>query len=166
MKVILCENIENLGGMGETVKVANGYARNYLIPRKMAVTIESASAKQIEHELAIIKRKEERMRGELEKAAKTLESVTVELTARAGEEDKLFGSITTSNIADKLKELGHEIDRRKLILDEPIKSLGVFMVPLRLASGIEANIKVWVSAENVPEEEADKPAEEGAEGSA
>lgn len=154
MRVILCESISNLGDMGETVKVADGYARNYLIPRKLAVTVESASAKQIEHELSIIKRREEKHLIGLKDYAKKLEGLTVELKARAGEEEKIFGSITSGHIADKLKDMGHEVDRRKIVLEDPIKALGIFTVPIRLASGVEASVKVWVSAEEVIEEEA------------
>jgi large subunit ribosomal protein L9 len=167
VKVILSENVTNLGEMGATVNVADGYARNFLLPRKMAVAADSASAKQIEHEMAIIRRKEEKLRGAFEAVAKKIESLTLDFTARAGENDKIFGSVTTANIAEKLKELGHEVDRKKVQLDEPIKSLGVFSVPVRLMSGIEANVKVWVQAEATPEpapEEAEtteeKPAEE------
>jgi len=147
MNVILCETISNLGEMGQTVKVSNGYARNYLIPRKLAVAADSASAKQIEHEMRIIKKREEKLRAELQAFAKQLEGVTVEMTARAGEEDRIFGSITTAHIAEKLAEMGYDIDRKKIVLAEPIKSLGVFSVPVRLISGIEANVQVWVQAE-------------------
>ncbi len=145
MKVILCEDVENLGAMGATVKVADGYARNYLIPRKLAVGADSATAKQIEHELAIIKRKEDKRRAELTKFAKQIDGVTTEFQMRAGEEDKLFGSVTNVMIAEKLQEMGHAVDRKSIHLDEPIKSLGIFTVPVKLGSGIEAQVKVWVS---------------------
>ncbi|HPO12227.1 MAG TPA: 50S ribosomal protein L9 [Candidatus Hydrogenedentes bacterium] len=145
MKVILCEDVENLGSMGATVKVADGYARNYLIPRKLAVGADSATAKQIEHELAIIKRREEKRRAELAKFAKQIDGVTTEFQMRAGEEDKLFGSVTNAMIAEKLQEMGHAVDRKSIHLDEPIKSLGIFTVPVKLGSGIEAQVKVWVS---------------------
>ena len=147
MKVILCENVPNLGEMGETVDVADGYARNFLIPRKLAVRTDTASARQIEHERRILQRKEEKMRAELSKEAKALDSVTVEVTARAGEEDRIFGSITTANIAEKLLEAGHQVDKRHIMLEEPIKALGIFSVPIRLARGIEANVKVWVKSD-------------------
>lgn len=153
MKVILCEDVPNLGEMGATVKVAPGYARNFLLPRKLAVPAESASAKQIEHEMSIIKRREEKRRVEQTAYAKEIEKITVELKARAGEQDRLFGSITTTMIAEKLKEHGHEIDRRKIHLDEPIKALGVYTVPVRLMSGVEAHVKVWVSPLDEPKPE-------------
>jgi large subunit ribosomal protein L9 len=146
MKVILSEDVENLGAMGATVKVADGYARNYLIPRKLAVGADSATAKQIQHETAIIKRREDKRRTELSKFAKQLEGVTVDIKMRSGEEDKLFGSVTNAMIAEKLHELGHDVDKKTIHMDEPIKSLGIFTVPVKLGSGIEAKVKVWVSS--------------------
>ncbi len=152
MKVILSENVPNVGKMGETVKVADGFAHNYLLPRKLAVSAASSSAKEIDHQMRVIRRKEEKLRAVLAAAAKALEGVTVEIKARAGEEDKIFGSVTTAQIAEKLAEAGHTVDRKTIMLDEPIKSLGIFAVPVRMASGIEATVKVWVSA--LEEEEA------------
>jgi len=167
VKVILCEDVPNLGDMGAEVKVADGYARNYLIPRKLAVNAHSTSAKQIEHEKRNISRREEKLRAQLVEVAKRLEGVTVEIKVRAGEEDKIFGSVTTAHIAEGLKELGHEVDRKKLQLDEPIKSLGIYVVPVRLVSGIEASVKVWVTGEQsektatpAPEQSTEQPAEE------
>lgn len=144
MNVILCEHVENLGSMGQQVKVADGYARNYLIPRKLAVQADSATAKQIEHELRIIKRKEEKQRAEFAKMAEKLRAITLEFKMRAGEEDKIFGSVTTNMIADQLKEMGFDISRKQVVLDEPIKSLGIFSVMIKLFPGIEAPVKVWV----------------------
>ncbi len=148
MKIILCDDVEYLGQMGDTVNVADGYARNYLIPRKLAVFAESASAKQIEHEMAIIKRKEEKRRKELTAVAKKLEGLTVEIKMRAGEEDKLFGSVTNALIAEKLAEMGQEVDRKQIKLEEPIKTLGIHTVTVRFPSSIEAQIKVWVTGLN------------------
>ncbi|MCK5863477.1 MAG: 50S ribosomal protein L9 [Candidatus Hydrogenedentes bacterium] len=145
MNVILCENVENLGEMGNQVQVADGYARNYLIPRKLAVLADSASAKQIEHELRIIKRKEVKRRGELTLVADKMSDLTLEFQMRAGGDDKIFGSVTTAMIAARLVEEGFTITRRQVILEEPIKSLGIFTVRVRLLSGIEATVKAWVT---------------------
>lgn len=145
MKIILCDDVDNLGEMGQTVTVADGYARNFLIPRRLAVRADSASAKQIEHELAIIKRREEKRRAEQAKIAKQLEKVTVEIQVRAGEADKIFGSVTAGHIAEKLAELGHEINRKAIQLPEPIKTLGIFKVAVKFPGGIEAELKVWVT---------------------
>lgn len=144
MKVILCEDLENLGSVGQTVTVADGYAHNYLIPRKLAVPVDAASAKQIEHELRIIRRREERRRAELTALARQIEGLTLEFEMRAGEHDKLFGSVTTAMIAEKLAEAGFEVSRKAIELEEPIKALGIYTVTIRLAGGIEASVKVWV----------------------
>lgn len=164
MKVILCDDVDNLGEMGQTVKVADGFARNYLIPRKLAVQADSASAKQIEHELAIIKRREEKRRAEQSKFARELEKLTVEIQVRAGEGDKIFGSVTAGHIAEKLAEMGHEVNRKTIVLDEPIKSLGIFKVAVKFPGGIEAQLKVWVTGIEEPKkaEEAAEEAEETA----
>jgi large subunit ribosomal protein L9 len=154
MKVILSENVVNVGKMGATVNVADGYARNFLLPRKLAVRADSSSAKEIDHQMRVIRRKEEKQRSVWQAAAKALEGVTVEIKARAGEEDKIFGSVTTAQIAEKLAELGHVVDRKAIVLEEPIKALGIFAVPVRLASGIEATVKVWVNPIEEKEEEA------------
>ena len=159
MNVILCQDVDNLGDMGETVKVARGYARNFLLPRRLAVQADSASAKQIEHELRIIKRNDEKRRLALNGVASDLSKVTVAIKVRAGENEKLFGSVTTGHIAEKLVEMGHKVDKRQIKLAEPIKALGIYSVAVRLASGIEPEIKVWgspldeVKAEVAPVEE-------------
>ena len=145
MNVILCDDVENLGTIGSRVSVADGYARNYLIPRRLAVKVDTASAKQIEHELRIIRKREELKRTELTAAAAKMSGITVEFQMRAGEGDKLFGSVTTQMIAEKLAEAGHSVSRKSIHLEEQIKSLGIFAVPVRFAAGIEAEIKVWVT---------------------
>lgn len=156
MQVILCDDVENLGEMGATVKVAAGYARNYLLPRRLAVQADSASAKQIEHEMRIIKRREEKRRTELTQVAREIEAITVDIEVRSGEGDRIFGSVTSANISDRLKELGREISRKNILLAEPIKSLGIFLVPVKLGSGVEAKLKVLVSplAEQLAEQRA------------
>jgi len=152
VKVILCENVPNVGEMGSTVKVADGYARNYLLPRKLAVSADSSSAKQIEHEMRIIRRREEKVRAELAGVAKKLAGVTVEIKAKAGAEERLFGSVTTAQIAEGLKAQGYTVDRRAIALEEPIKSLGIYTVSVRLIRGVEAPVKVWVTKEQTEEE--------------
>lgn len=148
MKVILCEHVDHLGDMGQTVKVTPGYARNFLLPRKLAVQADSGNAKQIEHELKIIKKREEKWRAEQQGLAKKLEGLTVDIKMRSGEGDKLFGSVTNVMIAEKLAALGHVINRKNIELGEPIKTLGIYTVKVKLATGIYAEIKVWVSSEN------------------
>ena len=154
MNVILCEDVDNLGFMGERVKVAAGYARNYLLPRKLAVVADSASAAQIEHEMRIIRKREEKRRVELTEVSTGLASLSVEFTTKASEEGRLFGAITTLHIAKKLDELGYDINRKKIKLSEPIKSLGDHAVTLQLGASVEATINVVVTAEVVEETEA------------
>jgi len=146
MNVILCEDVDNLGDMGETVKVAPGYARNFLIPRKLAVQADTASAKQIEHEMRLIRKREEKRNAEMASVAKKLEAVTVEFKMRAGEGEKLYGSVTSAHIAEKLAELGFEISRKHIQLPEPIKSLGMHQVPVKFRGGMTGSLKVWVTS--------------------
>lgn len=145
MNVILCEHIDNLGEMGQRVNVADGYARNYLIPRKLAVQADSATAKQIDHELRIIKKREEKRRSLLTVEADKMRNLTLEFKMRAGDEDKIFGSVTTAMIAEKLQESGFDISRKQILLDDPIKSLGIFSVTVKVYPGIESSVKVWVT---------------------
>lgn len=146
MQVILCEDVDNLGEMGHTVKVSPGYARNFLLPRKLAVLADSASAKQIEHEMRQIRKREERRRAEMEQVAKDLNQITVDIKVRAGEGDKIFGSVTSTHIVEKLADLGRTVDRKWVQLAEPIKALGIFMVPVKLPGGVMTEVKVWVTA--------------------
>ena len=145
MNVILCENIDNLGEMGQRVDVKNGYARNFLIPRKLAVQADSATAKQIEHEMAIIKRRQEKQRAQMTQVADKMRNITLEFQMRAGEEDKIFGSVTTTMIADQLIQQGFDVTRKQVQLEEPIKALGIYAVTVRLFPGIETSVKVWVT---------------------
>lgn len=156
MNVILCEDVDNLGSMGDQVKVANGYARNFLLPRKLAVVADSASAKQIEHELRIIRKREAKLRVELTEVSKTIADLNVAITTKAGENGKLFGSVTTLHIAAALKELGHEVNRRKIKLAEPIKTVGKHQVVLKLGAGVETTINVEVIANIVKTEKVEE----------
>ena len=157
MKVILCEEVDNLGEMGQTVNVASGYARNFLIPRKLAVAADSASARQIEHEMHIIRRREEKLRQKYGNVKKSLDGAKVEFKMKAGEEGKLYGSVTSLHIAEKLAELGHEVDRKKIQLRDPIKTTGEHQVTIKLVKDLTATVRVIVEAEEQLEE---APAEE------
>lgn len=147
MQVILRDRIENLGDAGDVVDVKPGYGRNYLIPKGLAYEASPANVRRMEAERAAQGRKEAETLGEARKQAGALEGVSLTFNARAGQEGKLFGSITNGDIADKLAEQGIQIDRRQIELDEPIKSLGVHSVPVRLHSQVRPEIKVWVIAE-------------------
>jgi large subunit ribosomal protein L9 len=146
VKVILRQDIEKLGEAGTVVSVKPGYARNYLLPRGFAYEATEANMRQLEEER---RRAEERARRdylEARRRAKALEGISLTFQARAGEESKLFGSITSADIAERLNEQGldFEVDRRWIELEEPIKTLGVFSVPVRLHADVRPEIKVWV----------------------
>jgi large subunit ribosomal protein L9 len=147
MEVILREDIDNLGARGEVVKVASGYARNFLIPKKLAVTATASNKKIIEQERQGHLRKEAKLQGEAQELSKLMTGVSVTITQKAGENDQLFGSVTSKDVADALVAKGFTIDRRKIQLDDPIKSLGEFKVPVRLHKDVTAEITVVVAKE-------------------
>jgi large subunit ribosomal protein L9 len=147
MEVILREDIDKLGTRGQLVKVAPGYARNFLLPKKMAVPATEANKKIVEQERQAYLRKEAKAAGEAGDLAKLMESVTITITQKAGENGQLFGSVTSKDIADALEAQGYTIERRKIALDEPIKSLGEYKVPLRLHREVSVDIAVNVVKE-------------------
>ena len=154
MEVILREHVDNLGRRGEIVKVADGYARNYLLPRKLALLATDANKKQIERERAKFDAKEAEERRVADGVAGRLVNVEIEIARRVGETEALYGSVTTSDIAEALAAKGVEVDRRRVILQEPIKKLGEFDVPIRLHRDVTSTIKVRVVAEGEPEKAA------------
>ena len=147
MQVILRERLENLGAAGDIVDVKPGYARNYLIPKGLAYEASQANVRRLEAERAAQDRRDAATLDEARERAKALEGVSLTFHARAGQEGKLFGSITSADIAERLAEQGVEIDRRTIELDEPIKTLGVSRVPVRLHPQVRPEIQVWVIAE-------------------
>jgi large subunit ribosomal protein L9 len=147
MQVILKERLENLGQTGDVVTVKPGYARNYLIPHGLAYAATAGNLKRIEKERAQIDKKSAAELSAARQQAAVIEGTSVTFSARAGEEGKLFGSITAADIAEKIAEQGITIDRRQIVLDEPLKALGVFSVPVRLHADVRPEIKVWVIKE-------------------
>lgn len=145
MKLILKETIDTLGEEGDVVKVKDGYARNFLLPRKMAVLANDANLASVERERAAIDARKARLRGDAEAVAKKISGATVTIRQRVGEDDKLFGSVTSADIAQKLADLGIEVDRKKIVLEEPIKVLGVTMVPVKVGYGVTGEIKVEIT---------------------
>ena len=145
MKVILKEDVENLGAIGTIHNVANGYGRNYLIPRNFAVEANPKNIKQFEHEKKIIEKKAAAVVKKWEDVASKLSSVSVTIEAQAGEEDKLFGSVTTMDIAEAILKQGVEVDKRKIILEEPIKRLGSYELPVKIYHDVTATVKVEVT---------------------
>ena len=147
MEVILREHVENLGNRGEIVKVADGYARNYLLPRKLALPATDGNRKQVERERAKFEIRESEEKKVAEALAARIASLEVQIARKVGETDALYGSVTTADIAQELAAQGIEIDRRKLQLADAIKKTGDFEVPIKLHRDVPATVKVRVVAE-------------------
>jgi large subunit ribosomal protein L9 len=144
MKVILIEDIKTLGRAGSQVDVADGYARNYLIPRRLALGATPANARVFENEKKALAKKREKERQEALEFAGKLGAISLNITRLAGEDDKLFGSVTNGDIAEALVKEGHKIDKREIILVEPLKTLGIHEVTVNLGHEVTATLKVWV----------------------
>lgn len=151
MEVILKEDVEGLGKEGDLVDVADGYARNYLIPKQLAIFATEKNRRILEHEKRTERQKEQKEEREAEKLVSQISSTTCNISMRAGENDRLFGSVTSAHIASVLEEQGIEIDRRNIQLEEPIRELGVFSVPIKVHGDITAELKVVVSKEEEEE---------------
>ncbi len=147
MKIILREDIAKLGRMGDMVEVKPGYGRNYLLPRKLAVHATEKNVRALEHEKRVIETKAKKLETSARSQAETLDGVSVSFARAAGEEGKLFGSVTSMDIEEALKAKGHEVERRRIELTHPIKTLGAHDVKVRILRDIAATIKVEVRAE-------------------
>lgn len=147
MQVILLEDVPSLGKAGEVVRVSDGYARNYLIPQRKGIASTEKNLKMLEHQKREVQKRIEKKRKDVQKIAETIEGLSCTLTRSAGESGKLFGSVTSMDIENFLKEQGIEVDRKKIHLEEPIKSIGMYSVPIRLDAQITAHLKVWVVQE-------------------
>jgi large subunit ribosomal protein L9 len=147
MQVILREDIDKLGSIGDLVKVADGYARNYLVPRKKAIEATPDNLNAMNHAKKMVSDRIRKIRKDATAEADQLRGLTVVIKAKTGEEGKLFGSVTTMDIADAVKEKGVTIDKRKIVLEEPIKRIGDYTVSVKMHADIVADIKVSVIAE-------------------
>ncbi len=147
MKIILKQPIENVGSAGEVVEVKAGYARNYLLPRDIALRATPQNMKIYDQEKRRLQVKQSKDKHEAEQLAAQLQSISLTATVAVGEEDKVFGSVTSQHVAELIKAKGFEIDRRKIQMDEPLKALGVYEVPIKLHTEVIANVKVWVVKE-------------------
>jgi len=147
MEVILREDIERLGSRGQVVKVADGYARNFLLPKRLAVAATDANRKIVEQERQAHLRREAKDKSEAEDLSKLLTGITVSIAQKAGENDQLFGSVTSKDVVDALAQKNFTIDRRKVLMDEPIKQLGEFKIPVRLHRDVTAEVTVQVVKE-------------------
>ena len=165
MKVILREEVENLGDLGDLVEVANGYGRNYLIPQGLAVQASTRNVKAMEHEKRLQAQRLHKLKGAAEEFAARLEKLSLRLKKKVGEGDRLYGSVTSQEIAEAVLAAGEKVHRQKIQLEAPIKALGVFKVPVKVHPDVTAELSVTVEGEKVQADEtapAD-PAETSAE---
>ena len=147
MKVILIQDIASLGDAGQIVEVKRGYARNYLFPKKIAVKADPKSAKNVDHQRRLLDQKANRELHQAQKLAQELETLSLTLSKKAGDMDKLFGSVTDMDIAKALEDKKYAVSRKMIHLEEPIKSLGVYHVQVKLHPEVEVKVKVWVIKE-------------------
>lgn len=154
MKVILKEDVEKLGRRGDVVNVAPGFGRNYLIPRKMALAVTPTNVKTIEIERAALKKKLEAERKSFQSLAEKLNQVTLTFTRRAGDKDVIFGSVSAADVKEALDGLGYDIDKKKILLDEPVKRLGHFAVPVKVSAEDRAEVRIVVAREEAEGAEA------------
>jgi large subunit ribosomal protein L9 len=147
MQIILQEDVEKLGTRGQVVEVAEGYARNFLLPRKLALEASAGNMKRLEKMRAVFAKKEATEKGDAQKLAELLAGVSLEVARKAGENDQLFGSVTSADISDALAAKGFTIDKRKIALAEPLKVIGEYEVPLKLHREVSATVKLAVKKE-------------------
>ena len=148
MEVILKEDVPNLGKMGETVRVRDGYARNYLLPRKLVVTADKKNLKAFEHHKRVLAVQSQKVVRQAQTLSDKLAALELKIFVKVGEEGKLFGSVTNMDIEKALREKGFEVERRKIHLEEPIKTTGEYAVPVRLTADVTAALKISVVPEN------------------
>jgi large subunit ribosomal protein L9 len=151
MEVILKEDVAKLGSRGDVVKVAEGYGRNYLLPRKLAIQANESNKAVIAQMKAAAVRRSAKEKAQADELAKQFEGVSLGFTRKSGENDQLFGSVTSSDLAEALTRKGFNVDRRKIQLHEPLKTLGEFTVPVKLHKDVTAHLKVVIEKETAPE---------------
>ena len=147
MKVILMENVEKLGKAGEVMEVKDGFGRNYLIHKKLAIAATTKNLSQLEHHRKLIQAQEARRHKDAQAFKEQIEALSITIPCKVGESDRLFGSVTAIDIAQALKDKQIDIDKRWIKLDEPLKTLGVYTIPVHLSKAVEANLKVWLVKE-------------------
>ncbi len=147
MEVILRETIDSLGRAGQVIKVADGYARNYLLPRKLAYVATPGNRKVIESERQSLFRKEAKQKDDSEKLKEMLDAVEIVIRRKVGEQEALYGSVTNSDVAEELEKKGYQIEKRKIHMDDHIKTLGEFSIPIRLFKDVTAHVKLKVEPE-------------------
>ena len=148
MEVILREHVDNLGRRGDIVKVAEGYARNYLLPRKLALAVTDANKRQIEREKKVAEVRESQEKQQADALAERLSQLEIEIPRRVGEHDTLYGSVTSADVAHALEAMGFQIEKRRIHLPEPLKALGETTVPVKIHRDVTAQVKVKVVADS------------------
>jgi len=151
MEVILKEDVNNLGSRGDVVKVAEGYGRNFLLPRKLAIEATSGNKKVVEQMKAAAVRRSAKEKSQAEELSKQFDGLSVSFHRKSGEQEQLFGSVTSSDLAEALEKKGFSVDRRKIQLHEPLKSLGEFTVPIKLHKDVTTHLKVVIEKEAAAE---------------
>jgi large subunit ribosomal protein L9 len=146
VKVILTQDVSNLGKAGDLVTVKPGYGRNFLIPKKFAVVAGTANAKQIEHQKMVIAQQQEKLKRDAQKVADTMGNLSLTIRVEVGEQEKLYGSVTSRDIEQALADEGYKVSRRAIVLAEPIKALGVYTIDVKLTADVTGQVKVWVVA--------------------
>jgi large subunit ribosomal protein L9 len=147
MQIVLLEDIPALGKAGDTVKVSDGYGRNYLIPRKKAILATEKNIKILEHQKRQIRQQMGNMKKDAERVAEQIENLSCTFAKTVGESGKLFGSVTSMEIENYLKENGIDVDRKRILMEEPLKNLGMFTIPIKIHPEVTARLKVWVVQE-------------------
>jgi large subunit ribosomal protein L9 len=147
MRIVLRENVEKVGRRGEVVKVADGFARNFLLPKKLALKATDANLKRIEQERKVREVHEAKEKQEFQALASRLSQLSLTAVRKVGENEALYGSVTNSDVGELLEKQGFSVDKRKILLDEPIKALGIYEVPVKLHPEVTATVKVWVVKE-------------------
>lgn len=146
MQVILTQDVPKVGDMGEVVKVADGFGRNFLIPRGFALPANARNTREFKHQIEQIERQKERQRVAAVELVAKIEDISITIPRQTGEGDRLYGFVTNRDIEAALAAEGHEVDRRKIVLDQPIRDLGVYKVAIRLHSSVRTHVRVWVTA--------------------
>jgi len=147
MQIVLLEDVPNLGKAGDTVKVSDGYGRNYLIPRKKAILATDRNIKNLDHQKRQVQQQIGNRKKDAERVAEQIEKLSCTFAKTVGESGKLFGSVTSMEIETYLKENGIDVDRKRILMEEPLKNLGMFTIPIKIHPEVTANLKVWVVQE-------------------
>ena len=147
MRIILTQDVRKLGAIGDIVNVKDGYARNYLLPRNFAVAANESNKAELDHQKRVLERKSAKLLAEYKKLASNIEKVSLTIAKKTGEDEKIFGTVTSTELEEKLKESGLEVDKRDIHIDEEVKKVGVYNATVKLHAQVDAKLKFWVVAD-------------------